>query len=88
MDSAYVAWMTGLQPRQRYDPCALAKANRRLSRLGVFQAATINEADIINPDGNLPLSLTLQERKPRRLGAGVVYSTLDGAGFEAYLAAP
>jgi len=84
MDSAYVAWMTNLRPGQRYDPDALANANKRLSRLGVFRAATINEADTVKPDGSLPLSLVLQERKPRRFGVGAAYSTLDGAGFEGY----
>lgn len=44
----------------------------------------IHEAETINPNGSLPLTLVVQERKPRRFGAGGSYSTLDGAGFEAY----
>ncbi|MET3589021.1 translocation and assembly module TamA [Bartonella silvatica] len=84
VDSAYIAWMTGLKPGQKYDSDALAKASERLARLDVFHAVSIREADQINPDGSLPLTLVLQERKPRRFGAGGRYSTLDGAGFEAY----
>ncbi|WP_273757470.1 autotransporter assembly complex family protein [Bartonella sp. AU55XJBT] len=84
VDSAYIAWMTGLKPGQKYDSDALAKANERLARLGVFRAINICEADTINPDGSLPLMLIVQERKPRRFGVGGSYSTLDGAGFEAY----
>lgn len=84
MDLAYVAWMTGLRPGQIYDSDALAKANKRLARLEVFRAATISEAEMIAPDGSLPLSLTLQEKPLRRFGAGAAYSTLDGAGFEGY----
>ncbi|MBB5073781.1 translocation and assembly module TamA [Bartonella callosciuri] len=84
VDSAYIAWMTGLKVGQRYDSDALAKANERLTRLNVFRALNIREADTINPDGSLPLTLVLEERKPRRFGAGASYSTLDGAGFEAY----
>ncbi|WP_175868377.1 autotransporter assembly complex protein TamA [Bartonella gabonensis] len=84
VDSAYIAWMTGLKPGQKYDSDALSKANERLARLGVFRAINIREADTINPDGSLPLMLVVQERKPRRFGIGGGYSTLDGAGFEAY----
>jgi len=84
MDSDYVAWMTGLYPGQRYDPDDIAKANRRLARLEVFRAAIIREADAIKPDGTLPISLIVQERPLRRVGAGAAYSTFDGAGFEAY----
>ncbi|WP_156850635.1 autotransporter assembly complex protein TamA [Bartonella refiksaydamii] len=84
VDSAYIAWMTGLKIGQKYDSYALAKANGMLARLNVFRAVDIREADTINPDGSLPLALVLEERKPRRFGVGGSYSTLDGAGFEAY----
>lgn len=84
VDSAYIAWMTGLQTGEKYNSDALAKANERLARLGVFRAINIREADTINPDGHLPITLVVQERKPRRFGIGGSYSTLDGAGFEAY----
>ncbi|ETS13644.1 autotransporter assembly complex protein TamA [Bartonella quintana] len=84
VDSAYIAWMTGLKPGQKYDSDGLAKANERLARLNVFRAVNIREAETINPDSSLPVTLVLQERKPRRFGVGVSYSTLDGAGFETY----
>ncbi|GAA4658526.1 autotransporter assembly complex family protein [Bartonella pachyuromydis] len=84
VDSAYIAWMTGLKVGQKYDSAALAKASERLARLNVFRAVNIREAEAIRPDGSLPLTLVVEERKPRRFGAGGSYSTLDGAGFEAY----
>ncbi|WP_273759037.1 autotransporter assembly complex family protein [Bartonella sp. ML70XJBT.G] len=84
VDSAYIAWMTGLKVGQRYDSAALAKASERLARLNVFRAVNIREAETISSDGSLPLTLVVEERKPRRFGAGGSYSTLDGAGFEAY----
>lgn len=84
VDSSYIAWMTGLKTGQRYDSAVLAKASERLARLNVFRAVNIREAETINPDGSLPLTLVVEERKPRRFGAGGSYSTLDGAGFEAY----
>ncbi|EJF91103.1 autotransporter assembly complex protein TamA [Bartonella tamiae] len=84
MDSAYVAWMTGIKEGEEYDPDDLSKANKRIAKLDVFRAASVREADEINPDGTLPLNLVVQERLPRRFGVGGSYSTLDGAGFEAY----
>lgn len=84
MDSAYVAWMTGIKEGEEYDPDDISKANKRLARLDVFRAANVREADKINPDGSLPLNLVVQERPPRRFGVGGSYSTLDGAGLEAY----
>ncbi|MBB4075924.1 translocation and assembly module TamA [Bartonella fuyuanensis] len=84
VDLAYIAWMSGLKLGQKYDSNALTKASERLARLGIFHAINIDEDDAINPDGCLPLTLVVQERKPRRFGIGGSYSTLDGAGFEAY----
>ncbi|WP_332059903.1 autotransporter assembly complex protein TamA [Bartonella sp. CB74] len=84
IDSAYIAWMAGLKLGQKYDSDELAKTNERLTRLGVFRAMNIHEADAINPDGSLPLMLVLEERKLRRFGVGGSYSTLDGAGFDTY----
>lgn len=84
MDSAYIAWMTGIRQGAEYDPDDIAKANKRLARLDVFRAANVREAEKIEPDGSLPLNLVVQERPPRRFGIGGSYSTLDGAGVEAY----
>lgn len=84
MDSAYVAWMTGLKEGEQYNPDDLAKANKRLAKLQVFRAANVREAEKINSDGSLPLNLVLQERPLHRIGGGASYSTLDGAGVEAY----
>ncbi|WP_332065265.1 autotransporter assembly complex protein TamA [Bartonella sp. CB189] len=84
IDSTYIAWMTRLKEGQQYDSDALEEVNQRFTRLDIFHSVNIREADTINPDGSLPLTLILEERKPRRFGAGGSYSTLDGAGFEAY----
>lgn len=84
MDSAYIAWLTGLKEGELYRPAALAAANARLNRLDVFRSATLSEADTIGADGRLPLRLTLQERPLHRFGGGGSYSTIDGLGLSAY----
>lgn len=84
MDPEFVAFITGLQPGQEYDPDEIERAKKRLSRLEVFRSARIEEADAITSDGLLPITVAVQEQKLRRFGIGGNYSTLDGAGFETY----
>jgi translocation and assembly module TamA len=84
MDPAFVAWMAGLPSGGEYDPDDIKRANDRLARLGVFRSSRIEEADAIEPDGLLPITLTVQERKLHRFGVGADYSTLDGTGFQTY----
>lgn len=84
MDPEFVAYMTDLKPGQEYDPDDIERARRRLARLDVFRSTSIQEAQEINRDGILPMDLIVQERKPRRFGLGASYSTLDGAGVEAF----
>ncbi|MGU3574223.1 autotransporter assembly complex protein TamA [Brucellaceae bacterium C25G] len=84
MDPAFVAWMTGLKEGEDFDPADLERAKKRLARMEVFRAMSFQEAEAISPDGLLPMTLNVQERKPRRFGVGASYSTLDGFGAEAY----
>ncbi|PWL19400.1 hypothetical protein DKP76_02295 [Falsochrobactrum shanghaiense] len=84
LDPQFIAWMTGLKPGQEYDPDDIERAKKRLGRMEVFRAMNFEEAEAIEPDGTLPITLNVQERKPRRIGAGVEYSTLDGFGVTGY----
>ncbi|WP_159586546.1 autotransporter assembly complex protein TamA [Chelativorans xinjiangense] len=84
MDAAFVARQTGIAPGTEYDPDDLEKASERLTRLEVFRAARIDEAEEIGPDGSLPIQVIVQERLPRRFGVGGSYSTIDGFGLEAF----
>jgi translocation and assembly module TamA len=84
MDPAFVAWMTGLEPGDEYDPDDLTRASDRLNRLDVFRAVRLQEADLIGDDGLLPIAVILQERPLRRFGVGGSYSSVDGFGVEAF----
>ena len=84
MDPAFVAYMADLPVGQEFDPDDIKRANTRLARLDVFRAQRIEEGAAIGADGQLPISVIVQERLPRRFGIGGSYSTLDGAGIEAY----
>lgn len=84
MYAPFVARQTGLVAGQEYDPDDIERADKRLQRLGVFRSSVLKEADQIGPDGTLPFSLTVQERKLHRIGIGATVSTLDGAGVEGF----
>ncbi len=84
MNPAFVAYMTGLTPGEEYDPDTLARARKRIERLGVFTLQRFQEAETIGNDGLLPINVLVKERKLRRIGAGATYSSIDGAGAEAF----
>ncbi|MFZ2100286.1 MAG: autotransporter assembly complex family protein [Oricola sp.] len=84
MNTAFVTRQTGLAEGAEYDPDDLKRAEKRLQRLGVFRSVSLKEAERIGSDGNLPMTLIVQETKLRRIGAGATISTADGAGIEGY----
>jgi translocation and assembly module TamA len=84
MDPVFVAWMAGLTQGEPYDPDDLDRALKRLRRLQVFGSTQIVEAEAVEPDGELPLTIAVAERPLHVFGAGASYSTLDGAGVEGY----
>ena len=84
MKPGFVAYMADLPEGREFDPDDVKRANTRLAKLGVFNAMRVEEAEEIGPDGDLPMTVIVQERKLRRIGVGGTYSTIDGVGLEAY----
>ncbi|TPE51517.1 outer membrane protein assembly factor [Amaricoccus solimangrovi] len=83
-DPEFIRFMTDLDEGDRFDSTEIARSQARLGRLGIFRSMRIEEADEIAPDGTLPMTVRVQDRKPRSLGFGGTYSTIDGLGLEAY----
>ncbi|MEO0497074.1 MAG: autotransporter assembly complex family protein [Pseudomonadota bacterium] len=84
MNAAFVARQAALRPGDVYNPDDLKRAQSRLQRLGVFNSSRIVEADEIGPDGLLPFTVQVSERKLRRFGVGATVSTIDGLSAEAF----
>ena len=76
--------MTGIRPGEQYDPEKIARSRQRLQDLGVFASVSVEEGASVGPDGVLPLTFVLSERKRHLIGAGASYSTIDGATLEGY----
>lgn len=69
---------------ERYDPQALRTAEKRLNDLGIFSSVRIVEGETLNPDGTLPITIQVLERKRNVIGAGVNWSSSEGFGAESY----
>jgi len=80
----FIVWMADLPLGSEFDPDDVEKANKRLTRLGVFSSLRTEEAEQIAPDGTMPMGVFVQERKPRRIGAGASFDTVEGLGLEGY----
>jgi translocation and assembly module TamA len=84
VDPEYARFMTGIRPGEPYDPHTVARARQRLQDLGVFASVAVEEGETVGPDGLLPITFILTERKRHLIGGGVSYSTIDGATLEGY----
>ncbi|MBI1389775.1 MAG: BamA/TamA family outer membrane protein [bacterium] len=63
-----------------YDARKIDETQTVLIKTGLFALAQIQPATQTAPDGALPVTLTLNERKPRTVSAGAFYQTDDGPG--------
>ena len=84
VDADFVAYMAGLEPGKEYDPDDIKLAESRLDRLGVFSLRKIELGKTVDESGAVPILVTVDERKPRRIGIGATVSTTEGAGLEAF----
>jgi len=84
MDPEFTAYMAGLPEGQRYSPEEIDDARDRLMALGVFNSVAVREAAALNAAGEIPIDVTVTERKMRYFGFGATYSSTDGGGIEGY----
>ena len=70
-------------PQGRFDPAMIERGETNLRRTGAFSSATIIESD--TADGTtLPLTLSVVEQTPRRIGFGAEYSSVSGLTLSGY----
>ena len=84
VDPAYARFMTGIKPGEPYDPDTIERARKRMQDLGIFASVAVEEGASVGPDGVLPITFVLAERKRHLIGGGVSYATIDGATLEGY----
>jgi translocation and assembly module TamA len=67
-----------------YSPAEIDRATERLNELGIFSSVRIVPADSITPDGLLPVTIEVSERKRNVIGVGANWSSSEGFGVESY----
>ena len=82
--STRIAKIAGLPVGQIYSPQDLLNAERRLRKTGAFDSVTAVESDTIGPNNTLPIELKIVESRPRRIGAGIEYSSIEGLKLSSY----
>jgi translocation and assembly module TamA len=63
-----------------YQESVLEKFRKRLYETNLFSVVRLQPAAALDPDGKLPIEVTVTERKPRTLWAGAEYYTDEGLG--------
>jgi translocation and assembly module TamA len=74
-------------PFEQGDPYKPAKVNAlrdRLTSLGVFNSVRVKEGTSLDPNGELPIDVSLTDRPSRTIGFGASYETRLGAAVNAY----
>lgn len=86
LDPQYARFMTGITPGEPYDPDKIARARTRMQDTGALASVSVVEGDTVGPDGLLPITFNVTERKRHLIGGGVSYASIDGATVEGYWA--
>ncbi|MBX3576755.1 MAG: outer membrane protein assembly factor [Rhizobiaceae bacterium] len=84
VDRDFVEYMTDLDRGDIYSPAEIEEARERLLALGVFNTAGVREADALDANGQIPITVEVSERKMRYFGVGVTASNTEGLGVEGY----
>lgn len=84
LSSAKVADYSAIEPGRPFNPADLRKSRERLRKLESIESVRIVEGDEVGPDGAIPITFDVSERKPRYFGGTASLSTLDGTELTAY----
>lgn len=83
-DPDFVVTQAMLPEGETYSPQAIDRATKRLSDLGIFSSVRIVPGEQVGPDGRLPMTIEVSERKRNVIGVGANWSSSEGFGVESY----
>jgi translocation and assembly module TamA len=84
LDPDFVARQADIPEGEIYHPDILDRARENLGRIDALASATVRLDDSARGAGAVPVILAVSARKRRAFGFGANYSSIDGAGGEAY----
>ncbi|HEX2136943.1 MAG TPA: autotransporter assembly complex family protein [Microvirga sp.] len=86
VDPAVVRSFIYTEPGDPYSPKAVAGIRRSVARIEALGSVRVREAEALDANGRLPLTVEVTERPPRLFGIAARYSTVDGPGVRTYWA--
>ncbi len=69
---------------QQYTPAKVDELRDDMLGLGIFSTVRVREAQQLDAQGQMPLTVEVVERAPRTIGLGASYATSEGFGANAY----
>ena len=84
VDAEFIREQAAINAGQPYSPEVLAAAQKRLRELEVFETVEVREGEALDENGQVPVEISVTERKHRYFGVGATYSNAEGAGVEGY----
>lgn len=84
VDPAVVRGRVPFNPGDRYSPKKINELKDEIAKLDVFSSVRIREAEQPDAYGRVPVTIEVEEKKFRFVGAGAKYDTIDGAAVNAY----
>lgn len=70
-------------PSRTFDPALVERAETNLRRTGAFTSATVIEGDTAE-GSTLPMTVSVVEQTPRRIGFGAEYSSVSGLTLSSF----
>ncbi|MCO6188084.1 autotransporter assembly complex family protein [Rhizobium sp. L1K21] len=80
----FIASWSRLETGETYSPDDVKRAAKRLRALPIISSATITNAEELDANGAIPMTITVKEAKPRYFGIGAQVSSNEGLGLEGY----
>ncbi|KUF10987.1 autotransporter assembly complex protein TamA [Pseudoponticoccus marisrubri] len=73
-----VRQIAGIPRGAVFAPGEVEDAAERLRRTGTFRSVDLTEGEAVGADGSMDIRIDVVDRKPRRFGAGIELSSLEG----------
>ena len=82
--AARIARIAGFPSGEVFSPKALEAVAERLRKTGAFSSVSLRESEALGPGNTLDVELRVVDDKPRRFGAGIELSSLEGLALSGY----
>lgn len=84
VDADFLVRQADIPVGETYDPDIVEHARKNLAKLDALASVSVRVADEPDASGAAAVIIDVSERKPRTIGAGVNYSSTEGAGGDIF----